>query len=146
MNKRKYYGKKIKRTKNLYRKRKTAGQKVFGTVALVTAVGALAFLGFCIGKPLLDYLGSIGTDSGSEWTPAASYSEKMEETTPQSNGEVDAAEDSIEPIPEEPVDTDTALQPQQPANDGAGQAKPAPPPVKTTENPVPETQPLIIPR
>ncbi len=146
MNKRKYYGKKIKKTRNIYRKRKTAGQKVFGTVVLVTAVGALAFLGFCIGRPLLDYLGSIGTDKGSEWTPAASYSEKMDtETTPLSTAEIDAAEDVIEPVLEEPAETEAAVQPPQTANDAAGQAKPAPPPVKTTENPIPETQPLIIP-
>ena len=27
---------------------------------LVIAAAAIAFLGFCIGKPLLDYIGSIG--------------------------------------------------------------------------------------
>ena len=83
LNKRKYYGRKIKKTKNLYRKKKTAGQKAFGTVMLVLAVSAVAFLGFCIGKPLLDYLGNIGTKDIPEWTPAASYSEKQESEAPE---------------------------------------------------------------
>ena len=73
MNKRKHYGRKIKKTKNLYRRRKTTGQKIFGTVILTIAIGALAFLGFCIGKPLLDYIGSIGTKEMPDWTPADSY-------------------------------------------------------------------------
>lgn len=78
MNKRKYYGRKIKKTKNLYRRKKSTGQKVFGTVILVLAIAALAFLGFCIGKPLLDYIGSIGTKEMPEWTPADSYREQQE--------------------------------------------------------------------
>lgn len=76
MNKRKYYGRKIKKTKNLYRRKKSAGQKIFGTVVLVVAAAAIAFLGFCIGKPLLDYIGSIGTKEIPEWTPADSYAQQ----------------------------------------------------------------------
>lgn len=76
MNKRKYYGRKIKKTKNLYRRKKSAGQKIFGTVVLVVAAAAIAFLGFCIGKPLLDYIGSIGTKDIPEWTPADSYAQQ----------------------------------------------------------------------
>ena len=92
LEKRKYYGRKIKRTKNLYRRRKTAGQKVFGTVMLVIAASAIAFLGFCVGKPLLDYLGSIGTDSpAQEWTPAASYMQRQGE--PERTGDVAAETD-----------------------------------------------------
>ena len=83
LNKRAHYGRKIKKTKNLYRKKKTAGQKVFGTVMLVLAVSAIAFLGFCIGKPLLDYLGNIGTKDIPEWTPQASYSEQQGSDVPE---------------------------------------------------------------
>ena len=78
MNKRKHYGRKIKKTKNLYRKRKTAGQKVFGTVATVLGVSAIAFFGFCIGKPVLDYLSSIGTRERPDWSPQAQYSQEQE--------------------------------------------------------------------
>ncbi|MCR4780707.1 MAG: hypothetical protein K5876_06400 [Ruminiclostridium sp.] len=81
MNKRKHYGRKIKKTRNLYRRKKSTGQKIFGTVMLVVAVAAIAFLGFCIGKPLLDYIGSIGTKEIPEWTPADSYV-KQQETEP----------------------------------------------------------------
>ncbi|MBQ9384484.1 MAG: hypothetical protein IJT87_09610 [Ruminiclostridium sp.] len=135
MNKRKYYGKKIKKTKNLYRKRKTAGQRVFGTVLLVAAISGAAFLGFCIGKPLLDYLGNAGSENSAEWTPAASYSEKME-TTPGSEGDVDGAE---EISPEYEPDSTTP-----PAQDEA----PATVPEKTAETTAPnngETEPIIVP-
>ena len=78
MDRRRRYGRKIKKTKNLYRRKKSAGQKVFGTVMLVIAAAAIAFLGFCIGKPLLDYIGSIGKNEPAEWTPEASYSARSE--------------------------------------------------------------------
>ena len=119
MEKRKHYGRKIKRTKNLYRRRKTAGQKVFGTVALVVSASAIAFLGFCIGKPLLDYLG--GTDIGStqpEWTPAASYMQKHDE--PQQTGDVAAETDVWEPEAEEavPAEPEQTTAPLIPVSDG----------------------------
>ena len=109
MEKRKHYGRKIKRTKNLYRRRKTAGQKVFGTVVLIVSASAIAFLGFCIGKPLLDYLGGIGTgNTQSEWTPAASYMQRQEE--PKRTGDVaaetDIAEEAAVEEAAEAVDTE----------------------------------------
>ena len=105
MNKRKHYGRKIKKTKNLYRKKKTAGQKAFGTVMLVLAVSAIAFLGFCIGKPLLDYLGNIGTKDIPEWTPEASYSEKIGSEQPT---EVSEPDGTSAPEVTERTDTETA--------------------------------------
>lgn len=109
MNKRKYYGRKIKKTKNLYRRKKSAGQKIFGTVVLVFAVAAIAFLGFCIGKPLLDYIGSIGTKEIPEWTPADSYAQQngspSESTTAGTQPPAETAEfqttagtDTAEPV------------------------------------------------
>ncbi len=116
MNKRKYYGRKIKKTKNLYRRKKSAGQKIFGTVVLVFAVAAIAFLGFCIGKPLLDYIGSIGTKEIPEWTPADSYARQNPEpavttttagtTAPSEPGEFQTtaggADSAAEPVMSEP--------------------------------------------
>ena len=81
MDRRRHYGRKIKKTRNLYRKKKSAGQKVFGTVMLVIAVSAIAFLGFCIGKPLLDYIGGIGKEDTAEWTPEASYAASLNTPT-----------------------------------------------------------------
>ena len=94
MDKRRYYGRKIKKTKNLYRRKRSAGQKVFGTVMLVIALSAIAFLGFCIGKPLLDYIGSIGKDQPAEWTPEASYNAQLTEKPEEST---DPAADSSAP-------------------------------------------------
>lgn len=76
MNKRKHYGRKIKKTKNLYRRKKTAGQKVFSTVMLVIAVSAAAFVGFCVGKPLLEYLGNMQKTDLTEMTPRTVYEEQ----------------------------------------------------------------------
>ena len=91
LDRRRKYGRKIKKTKNLYRKKRSAGQKVFGTIMLVVAAAAIAFLGFCIGKPLLDYIGNIGKDEPAEWTPEASYSARSE-TAP-----ADPPSDTAEP-------------------------------------------------
>lgn len=98
MDRRKHYGRKIKKTKNLYRRKKTAGQKAFGTVMLVLAVSAIAFLGFCIGKPLLDYFAGVGKDQTPEWTPAASYAQ-MQGSEPEmqagtDNGATDVPADA----------------------------------------------------
>ena len=49
------------------------------------AVSALAFLGFCIGKPLLDYLGNMDKEPKTQWTPAASYSEQQENAPSRDN-------------------------------------------------------------
>ncbi len=81
MEKRRYYGRKIKKTRNLYRRKRGAGHKVMSTVLLVLAASAIAFLGFCIGKPLLDYIGNIGKDDTSVWTPQSSYTELHGEDT-----------------------------------------------------------------
>ena len=70
MKKRKNYGRKIKRKKtNLYRRRKTKGQKIFGTVMLIILICAIGFLGYCLGKPLLDFFGRQTSNKPPEWTP-----------------------------------------------------------------------------
>lgn len=69
MKKRKNYGRKIKRKKtNLYRRRKTKGQKIFGTVMLIILICAIGFLGYCLGKPLLDFFGRQTSNKPPEWT------------------------------------------------------------------------------
>lgn len=84
MNKRKHYGRKIKHTKNLYRPKKTKAQKVAGTVLLVVLIGAIAFVGFCVAGPLLDYLGKGSTDDP-EWTPESSTTTTPQEITDTSD-------------------------------------------------------------
>ena len=71
LKKRKNFGRKIKRSRvNLYPKRKTKAQKVLGTVFLIIILLGIVFLGYCLGKPLLDYFGNqpAGTDDPA-WTP-----------------------------------------------------------------------------
>lgn len=63
------YGRKIKRTKNLYRKKKTKAQKILGTVFLIIIILAIFFLGFCLGKPLLEFLEKNANREEPQWTP-----------------------------------------------------------------------------
>ena len=90
MKKRKNYGRKIKRSKiNLYPKRKTKAQKILGTVLLIIIILAVVFLGYCLGKPLLEYF-KLNTDSlssdGPAWTPPADSleTETSYEASPES--------------------------------------------------------------
>lgn len=61
---------------------------------LVVAAAAIAFLGFCIGKPLLDYMGNIGKNEPAEWTPEASYNAQKEAGALESTVPPDSAEPS----------------------------------------------------
>ncbi len=82
MKKRKNFGRKIKRSKiNLYPKRKTKAQKILGTVILVVVILAIVFLGYCLGKPLLDYLGKSAdkNDGAPAWTPPAESTSAVSE-------------------------------------------------------------------
>lgn len=58
--KRKNYGNKIKRRKtNLYKKKKTEAQKTAAKVMLIILIIGIAVLGYCLGKPLLEYMGGM---------------------------------------------------------------------------------------
>lgn len=63
------YGKKIKRAKNLYRKKKSRAQKIVGTVLLVIAIAAVFFIGYCLGKPLLDFFEKNAARENPQWAP-----------------------------------------------------------------------------
>lgn len=67
-------GFKVKRTRrNLYKKRKTAGQKVVETVLLVVIVAVLVFVGYSVAPPIINYFSALGdTENNSSepvWTP-----------------------------------------------------------------------------
>lgn len=102
MKKRKNYGRKIKRNKiNLYPRRKTRAQKVLGTVLLIVLLLALGFLGYCLGKPLLEYFENNQNTGGSPvWTPP----EDTESTEEQTKPDATAAPESTTA----PTDTTTA--------------------------------------
>lgn len=102
MKKRKNYGRKIKRSKiNLYPRRKTKAQKALGTVLLIILLLALVFLGYCLGKPLLEYFENNRNSGGSPvWTPP----EDTESTNEQTEPDITAPPESTET----PADTTTA--------------------------------------
>ncbi len=81
MKKRKNYGRKIKRSKiNLYPKKKTKAQKILGTVLLIVLILGIVFLGYCLGKPLLDFIekSSDPGDNTPAWTPPANTAQGAE--------------------------------------------------------------------
>lgn len=114
MKNRKRYGRKIKRSKtNLYRRRKTAAQKAVGTVLLIVGLCAAAFLGYCLGKPLLEFFEKNASREEPVWTPPVQTTEPSEETDPT----------ETEPSA---TDAETAENEPQPASDGKTRATTAP--------------------
>ncbi len=69
-------GFKVKRSRrNLYKKRKSTGRKIFEGVLFVVILGALVFVGYSVASPLINFFsGSGNTSSASEpaWTPPES--------------------------------------------------------------------------
>lgn len=83
MKKRKNYGRKIKRKKiNLYPKKKTKAQKIICTVLTIIVILGIVFLGYCLGKSVLQYI-EKNKDNKDEpvWTPPA----ETEETSPSAS-------------------------------------------------------------
>lgn len=78
-------GFKVKRTrKNLYRKRKSTGRKIFDGVLFVVILGALVFVGYSVASPLMKFFGGNGNNSSvSEpaWTPPESLPETSDSTS-----------------------------------------------------------------
>lgn len=72
-------GFKVKRSrKNLYKKRKSTGRKIFEGVIFVVIVGALVLVGYSVASPLIKFFGSDNSNSSvSEpaWTPPESVPE-----------------------------------------------------------------------
>ncbi len=105
MKKRKNYGRKIKRNKiNLYPRKKTKAQKILGTVLLIILILAIVFLGYCLGKPLLDYLEKRGWGSNSPaWTPPAESTSAVSDI-PGDNpaGEITSTDETTAPPVENP--------------------------------------------
>lgn len=84
----KKYGVKVKRTRNLYKPRKSTGRKILEAMLLIIILGALVFVGYAAGKPLIEFFKNGGTSSPdnsiSAWTPdpvLSSESDSPSETT-----------------------------------------------------------------
>ena len=69
-------GFKVKRSRrNLYKRRKSTGRKIFEGVLFVVILGALVFVGYSVASPLIKFFSGNGnTSSASEpaWTPPES--------------------------------------------------------------------------
>ena len=66
----KTYGRKIKRSRNLYKKRKSTGRKALETLAMAVLIGGLGLIGFAVGKPLIDFFTAERVaDSTLQWSP-----------------------------------------------------------------------------
>lgn len=98
------YGRKIKRTKNLYRKKKTKAQKILGTVFLIIIILAIFFLGFCLGKPFLEFLEKNANREEPQWTPpTVSTSAEPQLSDEQSEIQTSAPETAPETTSEQPT-------------------------------------------
>jgi hypothetical protein len=68
------YGRKIKRSKNLYKKRKGRGRKALEIAVMIVIIGGLGLVGFAAGRPLLDFIFGerevAEDDDGYKWTPS----------------------------------------------------------------------------
>lgn len=115
MKKRKNSGRKIKHAKNIYRPKKTKTQKIISTVLLIVGLAALAFVGFCLGKPVLDFFGRDNGDNEIKWTPSAAVTEAPEASETEAVTEAPVTEPVTEAVTtpvteeaviEEPVKTD----------------------------------------
>lgn len=78
------YGRKVKRTHNLYKRRKSPLRRTLEAVGAVVLIGGLAFLGYAAGKPLLEFFknggGAIETSS-LEWKPEETSATSDTDTT-----------------------------------------------------------------
>lgn len=99
-------GIKIKRShRNLYRRRKSTGRKIFETVLLLVIVAALVFVGYSVAPPLLKFFSERSSDNtqSSEpvWTPPESVSSD-DSGTDSSSAETSAANTTTKPEEEKP--------------------------------------------
>lgn len=109
MKNRKRYGRKIKRSKtNLYKRKKTPAQKAFGTVLLLIGVCAAVFLGYCLGKPLLEFLEKSAERKKPEWTPPATVTTPAETEPDETDAPTATETEEAKPAPDEKIKAVTA--------------------------------------
>lgn len=109
MKNRRRYGRKIKRSRtNLYKRKKTAAQKAVGTVLLVIGICAAVFLGYCLGKPLLEFFEKSAEREEPEWTPPAPATTPAETEPDAADTTTEAGTEEAKPAPEEKTRAITA--------------------------------------
>lgn len=110
MKKRKNFGTKIKHTRNLYRPKKTKAQKIISTVLLIIGLAALAFVGFCLGKPILDFFGRDNGDNEIKWTPSATVTEASETEAVTEAPETEPVTEAVTEAVTTPVTEETVME------------------------------------
>lgn len=109
MKSRRRYGRKIKRSKtNLYKRKKTAAQKAVGTVLLIIGLCAAVFLGYCLGKPLLEFFEKAAAREDPEWTPPAPNTAPPETLPNETDPPPVTETEEQKPSPEEKIKAVTA--------------------------------------
>ena len=78
-------GIKIKRShRNLYKRRKSTGRKVFETILLLVIVAALVFVGYSVAPPLIKFFSDMSSDTSQSsepvWTPPEPVSSDTSDT------------------------------------------------------------------
>lgn len=105
------YGRKVKRTHSLYRRRKSTLRKALEAVGTVVLIGGLGFLGYAAAPPVIDFFknGMGAAETGSlEWKPEdITTTEDAALTTAPSEDTTTTAE----PAAEEPAAFNAALAP-----------------------------------
>jgi len=102
-------GFKVKRSRrNLYKKRKSTGRKIFDGVLFVVILGAFVFVGYSVASPLIKFFGGNGDNSSvSEpaWTPPESLPETSDSNSQtnssDSSGGSDTTKDNTSSAPNE---------------------------------------------
>lgn len=106
-------GFKVKRSRrNLYKKRKSTGRKIFDGVLFVVILGAFVFVGYSVASPLIKFFGGNGGNSSvSEpaWTPPESLPETSDsnsqantsDNTSDNSGGSDTTKDNTSSAPNE---------------------------------------------
>ena len=86
-------GFKVKRSRrNLYKKRKSTGRKIFDGVLFVVILGAFVFVGYSVASPLIKFFGGNG-DNSSVSEPAWKPPESLPETS-DSNSQTNSSDNS----------------------------------------------------
>ena len=98
-------GFKVKRTrKNLYKRRKSTGRKIFEGVLFVIILGGLVFIGYSVASPLLKFFGGDNQNSSAVSEPVWVPPESSDDDT-SSDGT--STESSPQTTTEKPQDDPT---------------------------------------
>lgn len=97
-------GFKVKRTrKNLYKRRKSTGRKIFEGMLFVIILGALVFIGYSVASPLLKFFGGDNQNSSAVSEPVWIPPESSDDDT--SSDSDTSADSSQQTTTEKPQDT-----------------------------------------